>query len=703
MIIKEISLQNFQCYFGGHQDNKMAFSNGVNLIIGNNGGGKSKLFDAFYWVIYNQVFWSDTRTFIPTSQYQDKIISDKAKASTEIGGSAIAEVTLTVNDSSEREFQITRIYKASKLSDREWSGNRDSELLIQEIKNGSPQMVQSANHESILNRVLPGHLKPYMWFQGEQVDSLMDLTNKSSLMQTINLLSDISDYDQLINVARAGALKATKDLSKARKDKSKDKLKSESLQQQEREHREAISKLEEDIDDYTSSVQYAKDAVELLVGQLSDAEKKIKLKQQRVSTEAERDRAAASLDQRVKALNGRLFKDFWLLRNVQPFAAKYLDKYKEYSSEHTETLAALKLTEHRLPVDMPRPVHVQAMVEAHECFVCGGQAPEGSEAFERIKSLLNREQPNVEHAFSNDCSRFFGKLYENSLGLGHSVKKLNEAIPDEFKQIQGLRTKVKVASDNLRSIDQQFEELLQDDSSENIVAEFKQHEANRVKYEGLLRNAESKHLERSAGLDRILNEQAGLSKGKVDASVELGAEVWESLKRLTSSTKEFVFSGLVGELESSANQIFSEMTAQNRSFTGKLRLNIVSNEKVRAEIVDGDGYTLSGSNDSNIILVKLALMMAILKSRALWSQNYSMVTDAPTSKMASEYSQGFYEALSDNFTQSIVMTYDFLNDGDLDKLQNVVLGRVYRLDPQYPGGNREDRGDLSVKINEVNV
>ncbi|WP_168927508.1 AAA family ATPase [Nitrincola alkalilacustris] len=703
MIINGISLKNFQCYYGEHHDNKMDFSSGVNLIIGNNGGGKSKLFDAFYWVIYNQIFQSDTRVFIPTSQYKEKIISDKAKSLTQDDSTARAEVTLHVIDSQEREFRITRIYKAKKISEREWLGNRDSELLIEEIKNSTPQIVRSHNHENILSRVIPGHLKPYMWFQGEQVDSLMNLSNKSALMQTINLLSDISDYDKLIEIAKSGALKANKDLSKARKDTSNNQAESERLARQESVHRTEILGLERDIADYKLAVQSAKEGVERLVGQLSDAERKIQLKQKRDAAESERKKAEAILDQRVKALNGKLFSDLWLLRNVEPFTEKFISKYKEYHNQHGETLTALKLTKHRLPVDMPRPVHVQDMLDAHECFVCGREAADGSEAFERIKSLLNREKPNVKDAFINDCSKLFETLYENTLELRHSVKKLKENIPEEFKNIYSLRSSVKSASETVKSIDQEFEELLKDDSSDNIVAEFRQHEANRTRYENLLKVAEAKLRDVNMGLVDALNEQAKLSKGKVDASVELAAEVWGALQRLTCSTKEFVFSELVAELENSANKIFTEMTARNRSITGRLCLNIVSDEMVRAEIVDGEGFALSGSNDSNIILVKLSLMMAILKSKVLWSKNYSMVTDAPTSKMASEYSQGFYDALSNNFTQSIVMTYDFLNDSDIKKLEGVKLGKIYRLDPQYPGGNREDRSDLSVRINEVFV
>ena len=67
MIINSISMKNFQCYFGGHERNTFTFKEGLNLVIGDNGGGKSKLFDAFYWVLYDQIFNSETRLFSSTS------------------------------------------------------------------------------------------------------------------------------------------------------------------------------------------------------------------------------------------------------------------------------------------------------------------------------------------------------------------------------------------------------------------------------------------------------------------------------------------------------------------------------------------------------------------------------------------------------------------------------------------------------------
>ena len=56
MIIKNITIQNFQSYYGIQS---LEFSSGLNLIIGNGGKGKSKLFNAFYWVLFGKIYITD--------------------------------------------------------------------------------------------------------------------------------------------------------------------------------------------------------------------------------------------------------------------------------------------------------------------------------------------------------------------------------------------------------------------------------------------------------------------------------------------------------------------------------------------------------------------------------------------------------------------------------------------------------------------
>ena len=56
MKINNIIVENFQSYF---KKSSFEFKDGVNLILGENGGGKSSLFNAFYWVLFDKVYETD--------------------------------------------------------------------------------------------------------------------------------------------------------------------------------------------------------------------------------------------------------------------------------------------------------------------------------------------------------------------------------------------------------------------------------------------------------------------------------------------------------------------------------------------------------------------------------------------------------------------------------------------------------------------
>ena len=47
MIIKKIEIQNFRSYY---KDNKFDFIDGLNLIIGSNGDGKTTFYEALEWL-----------------------------------------------------------------------------------------------------------------------------------------------------------------------------------------------------------------------------------------------------------------------------------------------------------------------------------------------------------------------------------------------------------------------------------------------------------------------------------------------------------------------------------------------------------------------------------------------------------------------------------------------------------------------------
>ena len=113
MLIKNLTIQNFQSYYGV---TSIDFSIGLNLIIGNGGKGKSKLFNAFYWVLFGDIYitdlgWCSTNELPNSSKMTMKrheFINKKALFDCRIGDYILCQVTLELEDDKQNTFTIER-------------------------------------------------------------------------------------------------------------------------------------------------------------------------------------------------------------------------------------------------------------------------------------------------------------------------------------------------------------------------------------------------------------------------------------------------------------------------------------------------------------------------------------------------------------------------------------------------------------------
>lgn len=704
MLIKSLSLKNFQCYSGDFSQNHFEFHNGLNLIIGNNGNGKSKVFDGFYWVLYDQIFDTNRREFTSTSQYGEKLISDKVTRNCDIAETVTTEACLVVESSQYKEYRLTRQFSCKRVDENEWE-KAPSTLVIEE-KKANRWQVSSHNVDSILNMVIPKQIKPYMWFQGEQVDSLMDLTNKSALGKIINLLSDISIYDELITITQASASKSSANLRREQKKLSKNEKESEKLSQSYEDNLKRLSQKEKEIDAAKTNLKDATSKIDNLVNKIDDATRKSKLKQDSKDYTDKLARIEKDIVDKQKSFTSNIFKDFWILKFSQKSLNKFNSKYNAYFKKHQAILNQQEQTTFKLPLNIPQPMHLHEMLKEERCFVCDREALEGTDAYAHLEKLVKRNNNVEKDIFKCDCSDFYQSLYNRSLRYSIFIENTDERISKAFDAIAELQNKALEIKSKLDEIDAEFETLIGLDSSESIVSEYKVAQQNLSYF-----SAQVNTLERDRAA--IEHEQLDLEKRlekltseSVDKALVNATKIFSSLHKISKSTRENVYTSIINDLELNANSIFEDMTKANTSFTGKIKLRRLDDGSCMPEIVDNEGYPLTGSNDSNIILVKLSLIMAILTAKAKWSDNYTLITDAPTSKMAKEYSMGFYKALSSNFSQSIIMTYDFIDDADREDFissHRRNIGSVHIVKSEYPNGNRDDRSDLKTLVEVVAV
>lgn len=728
MILQSIELNNFMCYAG---TNKFEFTEGINVIIGDNGYGKSKLFDAFYWVMYDQCFDTAKKDFVPTSKLKRLLVSDKALNEIEEGVITTSVILTFHNTEKDSVYILERMYQVRKESDRIVEDQGSDEIVrFKEMSYlNAREVTDPTQIDSIKRTILPNNIKPYMWFQGEQVESIIDFNKESTLTQAINVLSNISKYDRIIEVANALKESSSKELNKKQRDLSGDKSKSESLELERQELISKIRALELQDLQIKDNLATAEENSERLLSKLADAQKIRELEERRKGIERNLQEAQAELNEEQKNLHKRLFTNKWVLKGTEGLFDEYSKIYNGF--EQTKLRRKVELEARieaekemnkamfQLPIDVPEPIHLENMLSMEKCLVCDRDAPKDSDPWVNMKRLLDRSRAKIEeledqegtlHDFSLDLKR----LYQNGLALSHNISGIDADIKSTFRKIKRLDNRRRTLAEDLQRTEAEVNSLVVDaalnpSQATNLLNEYAaQMDLARRSQREVDSNA---HIiaRKQEELLQVEKELSNLVTGELPAYLTEKVRVLDEFFYLTHSTRKRVFHELVARLEEEANRHYLEMTRGNLSARGIIRFKELSNGKnYMPELVDENGNTLLQLNTGNIILIKLATIMAIISARqgSRATDLYTLITDAPMSVFGEDYTIGFCQTVSKVYRQSIIMSKEFYRNTQLReqllKNSEIKLGKVYMITPSIPETERTNRNSLATHIHPLN-
>lgn len=727
MIIKSIILQNFYCYSG---EVEFTFKEGLNVIIGDNASGKSKLYDGFYWVLYDKCFDTIEREFKPTSVLKREIVADKSKFEASIGDDVETKVSVifylpsqTASSLSTTEFKLERSYTIKKIKEdgndsSAWQQPTKSQfhILEKDVLHFKPARNITDVDDFINRRILPPHIKEYMWFQGEQVDSLIDFKNQSTLTNAINVLSDISKFDVYVDLAQKAFDASNKEYNEKLKTLSSNKKQSEALENEKIELEQKLNRLQAEQKLNDQMLSRAEEEKENLYGKVEDATAIQKLNTELKQLEKDTDRNTQKLEKQRTELNKLMFNKAWVLRNLGSFVEIYAAKFRDYEDSKLKKkyLAEFKEDEKnktiqlRLPENVPDEIYVQKMLDEEMCLVCDRHAPLNSDAWLKIKELIPLQKPKkavVEPISKHDFRLEFQSLYQTGVRMQGRIEDVDDNMQAEIKMIFDLDEQRRQNIEDMQVLNEQIRNYMERssissaDGSFNIVSAFEGHtkkydEAKQK--EGILSSNIARLEEK---IKTINNQLRGLIREPMPTYLEEKQDVLETFKNMSVSTRARVFNRLIEQLENEANKHYQNMTTGNRSVRGLIKLVEQRNSNYMPKIVDEDGYELAAINDSNIILIKMAVIMAIIsaKKNTDATRLYTLITDAPSSKFNDDYTIGFCKTVSEVYTQSIIMSKDFHSN---EKLRNQLLndieklGNVYLIEPSIREKERNNRNNL---------
>lgn len=728
MIIEKIELENFMCYSG---KNSMEFREGINVIIGDNGYGKSKLYDAFYWVMYDQVFVPEKKEFQNTKAVKSKIISDKAKANAK-DGKLSTSVSITFHNlEKDNIFILERKYSVN-IKDGKLIESNDSEFTImkKDLSYLNAKMVTDEDEKrKIVANILPPKMKDYLWFQGEQVESIIDFNKQDTLTKAINVLSSITRYDELKELATAAAKAANTEYYREVKRLSKDAGKSEQLEEEKKRLEEVIQDLLADEKEAKENLSRAEERCENLLSKISDATKVSEFQQRKNSILEKLKELNENLNEEQTSFHRKMFRNKWVLKGTESLHKEFSDRFLAYETKKLQKVAEVKARlaaedeivkklQTRLPLDVPEPIYVQRMLDEEKCLVCDREAKKNSDAWKKIKELIDRpdkklksiqDKPITKQDFTDD----FKRLYQNGLALTHHIKEIDFDILDTLKKISNLNSKIRNENIEIKNIEENIQKLLSDtsqtiESTEIIIAEYSINNKYVKDFTDNLNKLTQKLEHNRNNLKSVKDQLKDLVTGEIPKWLIEKKDVLNDFESIAESTRERVFNDLISQLEREANSHYEAMTSGNKSTKGQIKLRKLPNGNYMPEIIDNNGVPLLGSNTSNLILVKLSAIMAIISAKSDDGvvSFYTLITDAPTSVFGEDYTIGFCKTISKVYRQSIIMSKEFYKNqilrNELLTNSEIKIGKVFTITPSISETERGNRNNLSTTIKSLN-
>ncbi|UPT70969.1 MAG: ATP-binding protein [Flavobacterium sp. JAD_PAG50586_2] len=219
-IINSISFKNFFNYYGDFEENYYELKNGVNIIVADNGAGKSKFFNAFLWLFDDMVLDSDDKRRKSIKEMYVKIISDKAKSETPVRQKVDCAIQIEYTFGERFKYQIIKSFTLTKLNDN-ISDPQSWQLIINDTEVNKTELIltkfkpvyEEDEKRKIIDRLIMPAFRKYSFFQGEEVDDIIDFSEKASIEDAVQNLTDISKYKKLVELTNEFKAKAEKDLN----------------------------------------------------------------------------------------------------------------------------------------------------------------------------------------------------------------------------------------------------------------------------------------------------------------------------------------------------------------------------------------------------------------------------------------------------------------------------------------------------------
>jgi DNA sulfur modification protein DndD len=699
MKINSITINNFQSYY---EEQTIEFGDGLNLIIGNGGKGKSKLFNAFYWVLFGKIYvtsegWCTTDDLYLSSHkalHKFEYINKKALYDAKIDGKVDCYVQLDLTDDKGHNYIIERQASAIRQPVQEWDKpeswnvSPSSLKVTYDVATGTKN-VNGIMAESIITDLFPEGIRGYIWFQGESLDSLIDFRKKQNLKDAVRHISYYPYYEKLTAIISKAKAKIESQESRKLREANKQNSEIRSLILKIDFLRGKIQTEEENKKKYENNIAQIEIA-------LADDETKMqglagfsKLIKDYDECEKEILRINNQLTE-IDNSQRSLLPSLWILRGTD----KLIEKSKEIISSHVELETSVPEKKY---IDEPSRAKLEDILNKdHQCFVCGSPVDEAHP--HAVEWILNRLRMQEEYykelddfrnnlEFSKQFNMLVGKIQDYPDFVLRSLKGIDRQFQETEEEMDRLIAKRRKQLEKKTELDKQIENVKQkygvDPHREastvpTLTSNIRASRGNLEKQRKLLescKSAISDYTRQQQDAERELNSMGANNTGTVTQVAETEwKHISTFLEAVCKDVQEKARKELLKKIEERANEFYEKFTEHDKGYKGRVEID--------------EDYTITfdgGLNTSHEDRKKMSIINALLSlNQDALQTYYPFISDAPTSSFDPSTTHKYLLGIKDIFGQSIIMTKDVEVGSDKyrDLYNQDNVSRILQLDSQ---------------------
>lgn len=699
MKINSITINNFQSYY---EEQTIEFGDGLNLIIGNGGKGKSKLFNAFYWVLFGKIYvtsegWCTTDDLYLSSHkalHKFEYINKKALYDAKIDGKVDCYVQLDLTDDKGHNYIIERQASAIRQPVQEWDKpeswnvSPSSLKVTYDVATGTKN-VNGIMAESIITDLFPEGIRGYIWFHGESLDSLIDFRKKQNLKDAVRHISYYPYYEKLTSIISKAKAKIESQESRKLREANKQNSEIRSLILKIDFLRGKIQTEEENKKKYENNIAQIEIA-------LADDETKMqglagfsKLIKDYDECEKEILRINNQLTE-IDNSQRSLLPSLWILRGTD----KLIEKSKEIISSHVELETSVPEKKY---IDEPSRAKLEDILNKdHQCFVCGSPVDEAHP--HAVEWILNRLRMQEEYykelddfrnnlEFSKQFNMLVGKIQDYPDFVLRSLKGIDRQFQETEEEMDRLIAKRRKQLEKKTELDKQIENVKQkygvDPHREastvpTLTSNIRASRGNLEKQRKLLescKSAISDYTRQQQDAERELNSMGANNTGTVTQVAETEwKHISTFLEAVCKDVQEKARKELLKKIEERANEFYEKFTEHDKGYKGRVEID--------------EDYTITfdgGLNTSHEDRKKMSIINALLSlNQDALQTYYPFISDAPTSSFDPSTTHKYLLGIKDIFGQSIIMTKDVEVGSDKyrDLYNQNNVSRILQLDSQ---------------------